>query len=259
MPAQRPDIDPDWYAESFGALYPVVYAHRSVEAAAPEAAFARRITGLRAGEHALDLACGTGRHLVHLTDTGARLTGLDFSSALLTVARGHLGQGAGNGAQLVRGDMRRLPFPGTFDVVFNFFTSFGYFQSDEENRGVAREIARVLKPGGRFFIDYVNPRHVATTLTPETVREADGLHIRERRWLDTAAERVNKTVRVERDGAEVARLEESVRLYEADAFEALLASAGLVVDALYGDYAGEPVAAERPRLIATGSVDRAHG
>jgi SAM-dependent methyltransferase len=259
MPAQPRDIDPDWYAESFGALYPVIYAHRTVEAARAEAAFARDVTGLRADDAALDLACGTGRHLVHLAEGTERLAGLDYSRDLLKVARERVHGIARTDIRLVRGDMRRLPFPCAFDAVFNFFTSFGYFQSDEENRAVALEVARVLRPGGRFFIDYVNPRYVARTLTPETVREDGGFRIRERRWIDQARRRVNKTVRVDRGGREVARLEESVRLYEAPDFAALLASAGLEVTGLYGDYDGAAVADDRPRLIAAGRREPVRG
>ena len=150
------DVPPDWFEAAFGALYPVVYAHRTVESAAPEARFALARTGVGRGDRVLDLCCGGGRHMVHLLQSGARVTGADYSAALLGRARAAL---AGSDAALVRADMRRLPFAGVFDAVFSFFTSFGYFADEDDNLEAAREMCRVLKPGGRLFMDYMHADH----------------------------------------------------------------------------------------------------
>ncbi|MBM3290520.1 MAG: class I SAM-dependent methyltransferase, partial [Candidatus Hydrogenedentes bacterium] len=106
-------IDPEWYEHAFGDLYPVVYAHRSVEAAAPEAAFAAEALGLRSGEWLLDLCCGSGRHLAHLSGITPRAVGLDYSRALLRLGRAQLGAAM----RAVRGDMRAVPFVNAFDAV----------------------------------------------------------------------------------------------------------------------------------------------
>ena len=245
-------------------MYPVLYAHRSVEAAAPEAAFAAQRLGLRPGDRVLDLCCGNGRHMVHLLRHTPRVVGLDYSPDLLALASEQLGDGAGlvlgdgaglvlgDGAGLVRGDMRALPFGAVFDAVTNFFTSFGYFAAPEDNLAVVREVARVLRPTGRFFIDYLNPAHVAATLVPETVREHEGYVITERRWIDAERRRVNKTTAASRDGRMVGRWGESVRLYEEAEFRALLCEGGLEIERLFGDYDGAPPGEDRPRMIAVG-------
>ena len=113
------NIAEDWHQRSFGALYPVLYAHRNVEAAAPEAAFAAQRLGLRPDDRVLDLCCGNGRHMVHLLRHTPRVVGLDYSPDLLALASEQLGNSAG----LVRGDMRAVPFGAVFDAVTNFFTS----------------------------------------------------------------------------------------------------------------------------------------
>ena len=239
------DVPPDWFEAAFGELYPVIYAHRTPESAAPEAEFARAQTGLGAQDCALDLCCGTGRHIMHLLRHAARVAGADYSPELLRRARGALGAGP----LLVRADMRRLPFHPQFDAVFNFFTSFGYFADEEDNRRAAREMARVLKPGGRLFMDYMNAARDVPGLVAYSERDAGGRRIVERRTYDAARRRVNKTIEVRRDGRTEARLNESVRAYERDELCALLEDAGLHVLRTFGACDGRAFDADAPRLI----------
>lgn len=241
-------IASDWYAKAFNDLYPVVYAHRTVEAARDEALFSIEVTGLNTGDAVLDLCCGNGRHLAHLCGATGCAAGLDYSPQLLAIARETLG----DQAKLVRADMRHHPFDGVFDVVMNYFTSMGYFEEDAQNRLVAESIARSLKPGGRFFIDYLNADYTAGHLKPETTREQDGYVIHEIRWIDTGLHRINKTMRVSRGDETVSESGESVRLYDRDEFVALLSAGGLVVDEVYGGYGDIPFGPEHPRMIAVG-------
>jgi SAM-dependent methyltransferase len=247
---QKKRIPEDWYASAFGELYPVIYAHRTVAAARPEARFAMAQTGLAGRDRALDLCCGNGRHMAALREETAHLAGLDYSPDLLRIAADTLEKDAA----LVRGDMRALPFAdAAFDVLFNFFTSFGYFRDHEENRAVVHEAARVLRPAGRFFIDYINPVQVAASLTPRTERSAGGLTILETRWIDAETRRVNKSIRVTRDSDVLLETGESVRLYTLAEMEALLSAAGLEISAVFGDYEGTAYSEETPRMILTGA------
>ena len=241
-------VSADWYAHSFGALYPILYAHRTAEAAAPEAAFAAGQLGLTRADALLDLCCGNGRHLIHLRKHAPRAVGLDYSPELLALAR----ESVGDAALLVRGDMRALPFHNTFDVVTSFFTSFGYFFSEEENLAVVRNVAQSLKPGGRFFIDYLNPAHVARTLVPQSRRIEGHYTFDENRWIDEQAKRVNKTTIVTRAGQAVCKLSESVRLYSPSEMQSLLNAGGLAVSALFGNHDGAPFRDDLPRMIILG-------
>lgn len=249
--AQSPDhtVEKDWFAHAFDALYPVVYAHRTVESATAESAFAIEQLRLCNSCSVLDLCCGNGRHMVHLLKHTPRVVGLDYSPDLLGMARRHLGASG----QLVRGDMRAIPFEGAFDALANFFTSFGYFSDEAENLAVAQGIARALKPGGRFFVDYLNPAYVMANLNPESLRVSGGFEIREFRWIDTATNRVNKCTEVRYEGEVVNRSSESVRLYSELELRELLDRAGLDVDRFYGNYDGVPVRDNTPRQIIVGT------
>jgi SAM-dependent methyltransferase len=247
-PNVRPEIPEDWYSQSFGALYPVIYAHRTIEAAGPEADFAARCLDLRDGQRVLDIGCGNGRHLFHLLRQTPHVVGLDYSPDLLAVARDLLGPGA----CLIRGDMRRLPLVPAFDAVTSFFTSFGYFKTTSEDLAVLHEIARVLLPKGRFFIDYVNPAYVKNTLVPRSDREYKGYAIRERRWIDQARRRVNKITEASLGGEAAGTWFESVRLYDVLELRELLEQAGIEAGDTYGDYTGSPLADRLPRMIVVG-------
>lgn len=241
-------VSDQWYADAFGALYPVIYAHRTVEAAIPEASFAREMVALDSRDTALDLCCGAGRHLATLHASGARLTGADYSIALLRLARKRLSLEI----PLVRMDMRRLPFPSTFDVLFSFFTSFGYFFDEKDNLETALEMGRILKKNGRFFMDYLNPLILEKTLQPKSVRTSEGYEIHERRWIDHARSRVNKQVEIYREGMLIGKTGESVRLYTIEEMRAILGKAGLHVKKCWGDYSGTGYDRDSQRMILMG-------
>lgn len=248
MATKTPPVAGDWYAHSFDALYPVIYAHRSVEAAAREVRFTARELGLQPTDWVLDLACGNGRHMVHLLEKAQCVFGLDYSGALLELAK----QVTGCRALTVRADMRAIPFAGVFDVLVNFFTSFGYFLSEEDDLEVVRGIAWALKPGGRFLIDYVNRAHAERTLVPRSARKVGAYEIHELRTIDRANGRINKATVVFENRKKIGEFQESVRLYHLEAFCELLTQGGLHVDQLFGDYSGAPLDPARPRMIAIG-------
>ena len=76
---------------------------------------------------------------------GLDALGLDLSKELLSEAQLH----PEISGHLIRGDMRAIPLADeSLDFIFSFFSSFGYFYDDDENKGVLREVYRVLKQGG---------------------------------------------------------------------------------------------------------------
>jgi len=158
----------------------------------------------------------------------------------------------GSNAQLVRADMRHQPFLNAFDVVFNYFTSFGYFQTPEENLAVVHGIAKALRPHGRFFIDYLNRTWAENNLQPETGRSVQDFEISERRWIDNAHHRINKTTIVSKNGQQVSDTGESVQLYTLEEFTALLSTGGLMIDRVFGNYDGVAMTDQQPRMIVVG-------
>lgn len=150
------------------------------------------------------------------------------------------------GVPLVRADMRRLPVrSGTMDLAVNLFTSFGYFDRDEEHAAVFQGIHRVLAPGGWFALDFLNADTVRGGLVADEVQDLRAGRVRITRELVEEGRRVVKTIQVP-DGR---RFVERVRLFQPAELESLLTRAGFSVERRFGDYDGGPLAAGAARAI----------
>jgi demethylmenaquinone methyltransferase/2-methoxy-6-polyprenyl-1,4-benzoquinol methylase len=108
---------------------------------------------VRPGGRVLDACCGTGDLALAALAEGGRVTGLDFSPAMLERARRKSGE-----VEWVEGDLLALPFgDGSFDAA-----TVGFGMRNVEDRSLAlRELRRVLRPGGRLAVlDVVRPKGV---------------------------------------------------------------------------------------------------
>ena len=242
----QPDIIPavTWYKEWFGTEYLDLYSHRDQGEAEAHIDFVTEIFGDQNPKAILDLACGAGRHTESLRRRGYRALGVDLSIVLL-VQPPRLPS--------VAADMCCLPFlDETFDWVLNFFTSFGYFETEKENFEVISQIARVMRPNGRFLIDLFNRDQVLSTLVPRERQRRQGYDVDIERWFDPRTQRVNKRIRVFAPNREVQTFVESVRAYRREEVESGLHRAGLEVSDLYGNFEGEQYHENSERLILVG-------
>ena len=135
MTTARYDGHADWYHENFpGPLD-------------EDATTLAGLLGPGTGQVCLDLACGTGRYLPAIAAAGYRPLGLDLSADQLRIARG-------NGHGLARADARALPLPSASVAAAVSM----YSHTDVEDfAAVVAEVARCLRPGGRFGYIGVHP------------------------------------------------------------------------------------------------------
>lgn len=251
-----------WYNIAFGAHYPRLYAHRDLQEARRCLALLPRLAPLGGGS-VLDLGCGHGRHLELLAAAGSPALGLDLSRPLL-----HEAQRRAPGAPLLQADMRQLPLrDGVCGAVLSLFTAFGYFGTAANHLPVVREIARVLRSDGCWYLDFLDSDRVAKELAGgvrRSTRRLGPLLVQEERRLATAPLRVVKDVQLSavsgREAearalgvaAEGLRYAEEVTLLSLDELAELAAAAGLRRIAAAGDYAGSPLvpgASERWLLV----------
>lgn len=240
-----------WYEAWFGSEYLDVYAHRDDREAGADIDQIERLIPLRQNQPILDLACGSGRHTLELARRGYAVTGLDLSDILLEVGRRNAAV-ENLDIPFVRGDMRHPPFSSIFGVVLNLFTSFGYFERDEENAAIFGAIHNALKPGGRFLVDYINRDYVLDRLVPEDISESPERIVIQRRKYDAGRERLEKTIVIAAAGTERTFVE-SVRLYNAGEMIAMAEENGLTVTATHGALDGRLAMEDAPRLVLVGS------
>jgi ubiquinone/menaquinone biosynthesis C-methylase UbiE len=203
------------------------------------------------GATVLDLCCGMGRHAMALADCGYNVTGVDLSDSLLAEAQKRDTEGR---VCWLRGDMRNIPVDGPFDCVVNLFTSFGYFDSDAENAKVIAEISRVLKPGGRWIIDFLNVPYVQAHLVAHSVRQDANRTIDEKRSIHNGI--IYKRISISEPGKPKREYAEQVKGYSLEQFRRMTDVVQLRIDAVYGGYDGavydELIS---PRLILTGTKE----
>ena len=147
-------------------LYDAIYA--SIRDYPREAAeLDRLIQERRPGARTLlDVACGTGAHLEHLTGYDAE--GLDLDPEMLAVARKRLPKVAFH-----EGDMVDFDLGKRFDAIVCMFSSIGYVRSEERLRSAIAAMAHHLEPGGVLVVEpWLSPevwvdRHVGAVFVDE--------------------------------------------------------------------------------------------
>jgi SAM-dependent methyltransferase len=231
-----------WFHEWFGEEYLELYSYRDDDEAKQQVAFFKEHCGAVRGP-LLDLACGKGRHIAELRAAGYAAFGCDLSYVMLRTGRAEYGP-----LPVARADMRALPFSsGSFAALVNFFTSFGYFATEEENAAVVYEMARVLEKGAVFLFDYLNLHRELEKLVQ---REMRGEVLIER-WFDPNDRSFNKRITIGQK-----RYLERVRGYDLDEISMMFTSAGLTIRAAFGDFFGAPFEPGSPRLILVGTKNR---
>lgn len=130
-----------------------------------------QLLNLNANSNVLDLACGKGRHSVTLNELGMNVLGVDLSKNSIDCAK----QYENNTLKFDVHDMREELSVDHFDVVFNLFTSFGYFDDYSDNEKVILSIHRMLKTKGILVLDFMNSEKTISNLVLNEVKKEEGI------------------------------------------------------------------------------------
>jgi ubiquinone/menaquinone biosynthesis C-methylase UbiE len=142
---QRPEGFAAFY-EGPSALSPAGIVSRFLDA---RTAALEALVDCRPEHRLLDVGCGSGPHMVRYLDRCAHVAGVDYSEAMVDLARRALEGSGRTNWELRRADAAALPFPdGSFDVVI----AMGLLDYVPSAADVLREFRRVLKPGGQAVV-----------------------------------------------------------------------------------------------------------
>lgn len=161
----------NWFSEWFNTpYYHILYKHRNDDDAQLFMSNITQFLKLPKTHHILDLPCGKGRHSVYLNSLGYKVTGGDLSENSIAYAK----QFENEQLSFNVHDMRE-PFRKTYDAVFNLFTSFGYFEKDEEDILILKNIKAGLKKDGYFVFDFLNAKKVVENLVERETKTIDDI------------------------------------------------------------------------------------
>ena len=182
--------------------------------------------------------------MVELQPLGYHVVGCDLSYTLLRTGIIEYGR-----MPVARADMRHLPYcDGVFAALVNFFTSFGYFSSEDENMQVVREMARVLDGNAPFLFDYLNVHRELGKLVQRETRETPLGTVKIERWFDGSDRSFNKRITIGEK-----RYLERVRGYDLDEISAMFAACNLSIRSAFGNFDGSKFDRSSERLILVGS------
>jgi SAM-dependent methyltransferase len=239
--------DTPWYEQWFDENYLLLYHHRNRTDAEKQVSLI--IDTLKPSRETaiLDLACGEGRYAALLKEQGYNVMGLDLSKTLISIGRERYPD-----LDLRVGDMRDIQ--GKFDLILSLFSSFGYFDSDEENENVLISIYKALNPGGVFWLDFLTAQEVEKNLKPRGISQySTRIQVEENRKIENG--RIIKDIHFQKNGEERSYME-SVRLFTRDDLEGMFERVGFRVAFCFGDYCGAEWTTESPRTILVGTKQK---
>jgi ubiquinone/menaquinone biosynthesis C-methylase UbiE len=198
----------------------------------------------------LDLACGTGRHSILLTQEDYAVVGMDISANLLKIAKKRLSK-----LEVVRGDMRFLPFKAqAFQAVVSMDTSFGYLPSEKDDLVVFSEIHRTISQKGVMVVDVFNREELARKYSKEINyskwKEYPSFFLQQKRTVSQRSDWLcDLWIIRDKASGRLMFFEHSVRLYKKGELQGLVEKAGFLVNQVLGGYEEEAFSVNSSRLI----------
>ncbi len=219
----------NWYSSWFDTpYYHILYKNRDFKEAGD---FMENLTSfLKLPKHAeiLDLACGKGRHAKYLNDLGYSVTGVDLSPKSIAFAK----QFENLSLHFFEHDMC-LPFSKRFDAVFNLFTSFGYFENEEDNLKTIKAIKEELKEEGFGVIDFLNVEYVRQHLVTSEIKVVDGITFHVKRKIEEGY--IIKDIKFSHNNNDYS-FTERVKAITLSHFEAYFKDANIQLKYCFGNY-----------------------
>ncbi|CAI8407184.1 MAG: Ubiquinone biosynthesis O-methyltransferase [Flavobacterium sp. SCGC AAA160-P02] len=219
----------DWFTDWFNTkYYHILYKNRNEEDAQ---LFMRNITKflqLPKKSHILDIPCGKGRHSIYLNSLGYKVTGVDLSINSIEEIK----KFENNSLNFELKDMR-MTLSNHYNAIFNLFTSFGYFENDDDDVLVLKNIKKSLKNNGVFVLDFLNVINVKEHLVPKEVKIVDGIQFNLLREIKNGF--IVKNISFI-DKKISYSFVEKVKYIDLKKFKDYFSSAGLKINYLFGDY-----------------------
>jgi SAM-dependent methyltransferase len=236
-----------WFKDWFNSrYYHLLYKNRDESEASGFIDKLEEFLGFKTDDKILDLACGKGRHAIYLNQKGFDVTGIDLSEESIAFAKKFENQHL----HFLVQDMRTELGTNSYDFILNLFTSFGYFETEEENVNALVSIEKALKPEGVFVLDFFNSHKIINEIIPHQVKEVEGIKFEIRKEVVDGF--IIKNIYFEDLGVKHHYFEK-VRAFSFQDLASMLKKVDLKLIHVLGDYAlqkFDPTTSDRLILVA---------
>ncbi len=181
----------------------------------------------------IDLGCGKGRHSIYLNKLGYDVLGLDLSEESILFDKQFENPNLHFEVHDMRDEIYAKISSEKVDSVFNLFTSFGYFEEEEDDRKVFQSVKNILKEDGYFVLDFLNEKWVENTLIPTYINTKEGIDFHITKRIENGY--IIKDINFE-DKGEKHHYYEKVKLFTLEKIEEYAQDFGFEVVKIFGDY-----------------------
>lgn len=177
----------------------------------------------------LDACCGKGRHALYMNQLGFTVDAFDLSANNIE----HAKQYENDKLHFFENDIRQPLNQHKYNIVFNLFTSFGYFDNEEDNFQAIKALSGSLKQDGVLVIDFLNAQKAIETMVSKEEKKVDDLTFKIKRKVKDGF--IVKQISFEDKGRKFSFEEKVKALYQKD-FTNYFNLAGLKLIKVAGDY-----------------------
>ncbi len=232
-----------WFEKWFDTpFYHKLYDHRNEQEAELFIDNLVNFLQLKNTDKILDLPCGKGRHSIYLNKLGYNVVGADLSTNSIKSAKIY----ENDLLSFQVHDMREK-LQNKFNVIFNLFTSFGYFEDDETNIKVLQNFKKILDNNGLIVLDFLNVKKVKNNLIAKEIIDKNDIRFNIKRKVENNF--ITKEINFTFEG-KTYQFEEKVQFLTFNHFSEMADKAGLTIKNSFGDYNLNPFdEKESDRLI----------
>ena len=219
-----------WFANWFDSpYYHTLYKNRDEKEA--QVFIDNLVQHLQApkGSTLIDIACGKGRHATYFNSLGLDVVGVDLSPNSIASAT----KNENATLQFAVHDMREVYQKNNFDVVTNLFTSFGYFEKDEDEQKAITAMANNLNSEGILIVDFMNVKKVIANLVLNEQKVIEKITFNIKRKVERG--HIIKDIEII-DGTEKQHFQEKVKAITLADYSNFISKAELKIIDIFGNY-----------------------
>jgi SAM-dependent methyltransferase len=230
MNTKRKEKNKMWFEDWFDSpYYHLLYKNRDIKEA--KKFIIKLMQYLNPPSHSkiLDAACGKGRHAIFIEELGFSIDGFDLAENSINIAK----KFENRKLKFYVNDIRKPLNINHYNYALNLFTSFGYFDDENDNQLAIDSIAKSLKKNGLLVLDFMNANKIINNLITNETKTIEEITFNIIRKFSNNY--ITKDIKFVDKGVDY-HFQEKVKALTLSNFKVYFKSAKLNIEAIFGDY-----------------------